>query len=171
MNFDTICKFYINNYSLLKDNKKFRQYLIYSYNLLQTKRSKLKLGSITFELKPLLINGFVLKYDFEMVFSRQPSTHEGKKQFEKLLKFFNWSWDFKNVATIVIFILFIILSLYNFLCNFVKNFISASILDIEHLDIVLQQIFSLVETRPLSNSFIHQSSTVLADLSLYMNLF
>jgi hypothetical protein len=42
-----------------------------------------------------------------MVFSRQPSTQQKKKEFEANLAFYSWSWTTENVA-ILIFILTLI---------------------------------------------------------------
>ena len=89
MNFDTFCKFYIINYNRIRNKKLFKQYLLYSYNLLEIKRAKLKLGTVTFEIKPLVLNGILIRYTFEAVFSRQPSTNKVKKQIESIINFFN----------------------------------------------------------------------------------
>lgn len=102
MDFYTLCRFYRKNYSKVQKNQVFKQYLIYSYQLLQIKRNKLKLGSVTFEMKPVLIGGIIRNYSFEMVFSRQPSLNNSKKTVEKILTFFKWHWDFKNVFTLII---------------------------------------------------------------------
>jgi len=171
MNFDTLCKFYISNHHRIKNRTVFKRYLIYSYDLLQIKRSKLKLGTITFEIKPTIINGITVTYTFEMIFSRQPSTQQSKKQLEKILSFFNWSWDFKNVFTLLISLWLIGYYMMERLSTFFKTYINASILDEEHLHLVLNQIFTLIETRPLNSSFVHHSSNILAELSLYLNLF
>jgi len=171
MDFSNLCKFYMTNYLKLKDNNQIKQHLISSYELLQIKRNKLKLGSILFEIKPVLINGTILTYSFEMIFSRQPSSGNSKKQIEKILTFFNWSWDFKNVFTLLIFLWLVTYYFINSLRLFYKTYISTSLLDDEHLNIVLGQIFTLVETKPLNTNFLIHSSNVLAELSLYLNLF
>lgn len=88
MNFATLCKFYVANYAKLKNNKLVQQYLISSYELLQIKRNKLKLGAVIFEIQPLIINGLTVTYSFEMIFSRQPSSNTSKKTMEKILTFF-----------------------------------------------------------------------------------
>jgi hypothetical protein len=106
-----------------------------------------------------------------MIFSRQPSLGNSKKQIEKILTFFNWSWDFKNVFTLLIFLWLVIYYFINSLRLFYKTYISTSLLDDEHLNIVLGQIFTLVETKPLNTNFLIHSSNVLAELSLYLNLF
>ena len=171
MDFNSLCQFYISNYAKLKNNKQIKQNLIYSYELLKVKRNKLKLGSILFEIKPTLINGIILTYSFEMIFSRQPSAGNAKKQIEKILTFFNWSWDFKNVVTLIIFLWLIGYYCINSFWVFYQTYISTSLLDDEHLNIVLNQVFTLIETKPINTTFIIHSSNILAELSLYLNLF
>ena len=118
-----------------------------------------------------LINGIILTYSFEMIFSRQPSAGNAKKQIEKILTFFNWSWDFKNVVTLIIFLWLIGYYCINSFWVFYQTYISTSLLDDEHLNIVLNQVFTLIETKPINTTFIIHSSNILAELSLYLNLF
>ena len=171
MNFATLCKFYVANYAKLKNNKLFQQYLLSSYELLQIKRNKLKLGSVIFEIQPLIINGFTVTYSFEMIFSRQPSANSSKKTMEKILTFFKWHWDFKNIFTLIIFIGLVSYYFMNTFQLFYKTYINSSLLDDEHLNLVLNQIFILIETKPVNTTFITHSSNILAELSLYLNLF
>ena len=171
MDFYTLCRFYMKNYTKVQKNQVFKQYLIYSYQLLQIKRSKLKLGSVTFEIKPVLIGGIIFNYSFEMVFSRQPSLNSSKKTVEKILTFFKWHWDFKNVFTLIIASWFTLNYFVKHFTLFYNTYITGSLLDEEHLNIVLNQIFTLLETQPLNTTFFLHSSNVLAELSLYLNLF
>jgi hypothetical protein len=88
MDFHALFKLYATHYSKLKNNKRLKQYLIYTHELHQIKKTKLKLGAITFEIRPLTICGISLTYTFEMVFSRQLPTDSSKKRTENILNFF-----------------------------------------------------------------------------------
>jgi predicted transcriptional regulator len=88
MDFYTLCKFYVQNYTKVKNNQKLTQYLIYSCKLLEIKRNKLKLGAIVFEIQPTVINNVLVNYSFEMVFARQPSANKSKKTMNEILTFF-----------------------------------------------------------------------------------
>ena len=171
MNFDTLCKFYTTNYNQIKNKKQFKQYLLYSYQILETKKAKLKLGLVTFEMKPLIVNGFVIKNSFEMVFSRQSLTSNSNKQMENILSFFQWSWDFKNITTVLIFVWTVVYHINSTIMSFYNTYIKANILDDEHLYVVLNHIFILVENRPINSSFLQHTANILTDLSLYLNLF
>lgn len=171
MNFHTLCKFYGKNSSKVRNKKQFKHYLTYFYNIWELKKAKLKLGAVTFEMKPFVINGVIIRHSFEMVFSRQPLTNNPKKQIENILTFFQWSWDFKNILTLIMFLWLLIYYIRNIISTFYTDYITSSIVDRDHLDAVLNHIFLLVESKPLNQSFICYISNILADLSIYLNLF
>jgi hypothetical protein len=106
-----------------------------------------------------------------MIFSRQPSANSSKKTMEKILTFFKWHWDFKNIFTLIIFIGLVSYYFMHTFQLFYKTYINSSLLDDEHLNLVLNQIFILIETKPVNTTFITHSSNILAELSLYLNLF
>lgn len=88
MNLENLCKFYVTNYKLIKNKTKIKQYINYLYDIQETKKSKLKLGSVIFEMRPILFNGIIIRHSFEMVFSRQPLMKNSVKQVENILNFF-----------------------------------------------------------------------------------
>jgi len=53
VDFKKACKFYVTNYTRLKNKQQARHLLAQSYHLLQYKRRKLKTGSTTFVFKQL----------------------------------------------------------------------------------------------------------------------
>lgn len=171
MNLENLCKYYLTNFKLIKNKTQFKQYIRYFYDLREIKKAKLKLGSVTFEMRPVLFNGIVIKHSFEMVFSRQPLSSQSSKRIEKILNFFKWSWDFKNVTTLFLFIGVLISYSYRLLVDFYNQYINSSFLDEDHLYIVLNHIFSLIENRSFNISFIHTISSTLADISIYLSLF
>ena len=82
MNLENLCKYYLTNFKLIKNKTQFKQYIRYFYDLREIKKAKLKLGSVTFEMRPVLFNGIVIKHSFEMVFSRQPLSSQSSKRIE-----------------------------------------------------------------------------------------
>jgi hypothetical protein len=106
-----------------------------------------------------------------MVFARQPSANKSKKTMNEILTFFQWHWDFKNVITLIISLVITLTYIFSNLKIFYKTYITGALLDDEHLNIILNQIFTLLETKPINVAFFTQTSNILAELSLYVNLF
>jgi len=92
MDFAILCKLLNQRYLNIKDRNILYRYLLLSYENLKIKRNKLKLGAVTFEIKPYFFNNMCLFYSFEMVFSRQPSSNSTKKTMLNIINFFEWSW-------------------------------------------------------------------------------
>lgn len=170
MNVKSFMTLYIANYNLIKNKSRTFRYLHYLAKSEKIKKDKLKLGSVTFEMRPLIFNGVVFSYHFEMIFSQQTTINDKSKNIKKILNFFQWSWDFKNVSTLLIFLGFSYYSLYNAFYRFKHSCISGSLFDQEHISLILQTTFSNLDSRLGSLHSISNLSNTLVDLSMYFNL-
>jgi len=103
MNFNNLCKFYILQYSRIRNHKLWRKFLLTEYDFYLLKRRRQKLGDVKFEIKQTYFDKYLISTNFEMVFSRQPGARKERDQLQRKLDFFTWKWDFKNVLTLCIF--------------------------------------------------------------------
>lgn len=109
MNLEHVLKTIFLNKNRLKSQKKARHFLIYHYEALDLKKSKLKLGSVTFDIVYTLFEGFPIKETLEMRYTRQDTTAEDELKVETRLEALKWKWDYSNIlAFLIIFIFFII---------------------------------------------------------------
>lgn len=77
MNFNNLCKFYILQYSRIRNHKLWRKFLLTEYDFYLLKRRRQKLGDVKFEIKQTYFDKYLISTNFEMVFSRQPGAHNG----------------------------------------------------------------------------------------------
>lgn len=106
MNFDNLCKFYVVQYNHIKNHKLWRKLLTSEYSFHLLKKRRQKLGDVKFEIKQTYFDKYLIATNFEMVFSRQPGARKDREQLQRKLDFFAWKWDFKNVLTLCLFLLF-----------------------------------------------------------------
>jgi len=171
MDFYALCKWITQNSSRITNKPFIYKHLVNTYTNLQIKKNKLKLGSITFEMKPYTFNNVILFYSFEMVFSLQPSFNTKQKTMNNILNFFNWTWDFKNIFTLILLVGSFFYYTTIQLRFFYTSYIHTTLVDEDHLNIILNQIFTLIEFKPLNSSFVYNFSNIIADLAIYLNLF
>lgn len=168
MDFLNICKFFISNQHNIQQKQKWMSIISHSYKLFKINRQKLKLGVVVFEYKPLMYGKFLLKYDFNLVLSRDIKNKQ--LQLERTLSTFTWSWDFKSISSLLFLFTVFIFTIRNYTCNIYANIIKVPLINPDHLAVVLNQVFDLVELKTNNHHFLNLSST-LADLSIYLNLF
>lgn len=163
-----MCKFFISNKHNIKQKQKWISLISHSHKLFKINRQKLKLGVVVFEYKPLMYGKFLLKYNFNLVLSRDIKNKQ--LQFERTLSMFKWSWDFKSIATLLILFTISIFTIRSYTYNIYTNIIKVPLINPEHLAVVLSQVFDLVESKT-NNYYLLNLSSTLADLSIYLNLF
>lgn len=107
-------------------------------------RQKLKLGSLTFDIKEFKIAGFKIYEILDIRFTRQDNTQEDSIKIDTRLNELNWKWNFFNILSFLIILTFILFFLYNQLyfwyeLNF--SFINSSS---NKYDLLLKYSFDLV---------------------------
>jgi hypothetical protein len=75
--------FYVKNYNNFKNTNIFLNFIRSEYELLKIKKSKLKLGSIVFQLVEVKHQGVLLNRYFELVFINQAGPQLKKKKLQK----------------------------------------------------------------------------------------
>lgn len=106
MNFDNLCKFYILQHKRITNHKLWHKLLTRQYDFYLLKRRRQKLGDVKFEIKQTYFDKYLIATHFEMIFSRQPGARKERDQLQRKLDFFAWKWDFKNILTLFIFLIF-----------------------------------------------------------------
>ena len=99
--------FYVKNYNNFKNPNIFLNFIRTEYELLKIKKSKLKLGSIVFQLVEVKHQGVLLNRYFELVFINQAGPQLKKKKLQKWVDFLKWNWDFTNICALSIIISFL----------------------------------------------------------------
>ena len=116
MNFEQLILIFNRNYWNLNFKKKsfFKKYLKYHYYLLNWKKNKLKLGLIFFDIKKIKVGNFVIYETIEMIHIRQDNTLKNELKLENRLKAIEWKWDFKNIFSLSLIIIFIFNNFLNY---------------------------------------------------------
>lgn len=86
MNFDHLCRSVIKNKSRLRDVIRTFRFLQYHLELLRTKKKKLKLGKVVFEIKQTLLYNTTIFIEFEMRHSALDTTDFDEKKVENIMK-------------------------------------------------------------------------------------
>lgn len=88
MNFEQLFYKIINNPEKLKDKKKTIIFLKYHFHLLATKRRKLKLGKIVFEIKEYKLHDLTPAYkeEIDIKYVRQDTLDQDELKLENRLK-------------------------------------------------------------------------------------
>lgn len=174
MDFKKACKFYVTNYTRLKDKQQARRLLAQSYQLLQYKRRKLKTGSTTFVFKQLFYGEWLISQWFEMEFTSQESPYELRKKVERTLQLLDWAWDFKNLLLAGI----IGVTLFNYVTSHIEdyyNYFIAGDLEEKVVRLGLKSVFSMIEPRLFRvkqvPDFIYESTSALVDVAMVFDLF
>lgn len=103
MNLERLFSKIINNQHLLRDKKKTIIFLKYHFHLLATKRRKLKLGKVVFEIKEYRLDEMpAYKEEVEIRYIRQDTLDDDELKLENRLKALAWKWDFSHVAAFLI---------------------------------------------------------------------
>ena len=114
MNFEQLFYKIINNPEKLKDKKKTIIFLKYHFHLLATKRRKLKLGKIVFEIKEYRLDDLAPAYkeEIDIKYVRQDTIDQDELKLENRLKALAWKWDFSHVAAFLIVFFFAVSLIY-----------------------------------------------------------
>lgn len=81
---------------------------------------KLKLGTITFEIKQTLLGNFVLQENIEIKYIRQDNTQTDNLKIENRLKALAWKNDIYNILALII-VLIGLINFFYFQINFWYN--------------------------------------------------
>lgn len=176
MNLEHLTKKIFSNWSLVKDKKKTLLFLKYQYYLLETKKKKLKLGAIAFEIKEYIFAEITLLETVEIRYIRQDNTETDELKLETRLNALKWKWNFSNIGALIVVILLALNSLYSFLFSwYVQNLPSFAIREERYerlLSFTFESIFISPSFTPIEiKSFNLFLVELLTDYSLKFNIF
>ena len=122
---------YINTLDSLK-NQNSKLFYLYMKNQIEKnkndrlKKEKLKLGTVVFEIKELMVAGYVVGDSIEMVYSRLDNTETNSLKIENKLKELKWKWNFDNIFSLFLIISSFIFYFYSyFLTDIYQNLLQS----------------------------------------------
>jgi hypothetical protein len=92
--------------------KKKMIFFIYKLKLKEYHIQKLKIGSLTFEIKEHLFLGFKIFEIIDIRYTKQDNTQEDSYKIDNRLNALKWKWDVYNILSLFIIISVLIFFLY-----------------------------------------------------------
>lgn len=102
MNLEQLYKLIHEKAHLLKSKKDAKIFFKNQIKFSRLRKSKLKLGAITFDIKQYIYAEIPLFETMEMRYTRQDTTQEDELKLENRLKALGWKWDFYNIGAFII---------------------------------------------------------------------
>lgn len=138
MNFEQLCLTVIRRWQEIPNKKKAVKLLRYFQEQLALKKKKLKLGSVTFDIKQIVFYQIVLWEEIEIRYTRQDTSEEDERKVENILKRLGWKWDAKNILAFCVVLFGIVTYLYSLLRYQYQKYLPAIAFRSEHHDYVLR---------------------------------
>jgi len=138
MNLEHLFKMIKNNYHKLPNKKRALKIFKYYYEVIEWRKSKLKLGAIVFEIKETFYHGIVILEEIDIRYIRQDNTVADSLKLETRLKAIGWKWDLKNIIAFLVVIFFFCLEFYTYVHHWYCKNLSTLAFRAEHFDYVLR---------------------------------
>jgi len=172
-----LTRMYVNNYGSFRNPKRVRRYLLTEFQLIDSKRKKLRLGRIGFEYSDVRHNGRVLTSTFQMKFLSQSNQNAAQRQFQETYEFATWKWDLKNLTAALFIFFFVISGVRSYFNSLALTHLSADVFSPDLAAALLKFTFDSALRTQLSldgsGVFLETTtfiSTVMVDMCLFMGL-
>lgn len=172
MNSEHLYKLLIEDYDKILNKKK-------AFTILRTltyfknwRRSKLKLGAVTFDFIDFTFDEFVIFTDVKMRYIRQDVSHEIESRPETILESYKWKWDLSNILAFII-LLFIIYNVFYVYAYdwYLENLTAIAVREPKYIELVKFTVKTFFFTKIQFLNFLYSVNDFLIDAIIEYCLF